>query len=738
MKHRITEGSPHPLGATWDGSGTNFALFSANATAVDLCLFSADGRREVERVRLPEHTHEVWHGYLADVRPGQLYGYRVHGPYAPAEGHRFNPHKLLVDPYAKALAGELRWHDALHGYRLGHKRGDDLIDKRDSARYMPKCQVVDPAFTWGGDLRPQRPWTETIFYEAHVKGMTQRHPDLPPATRGTFAGLSDPRVIEHLVGLGVTALELMPVQAFYDDRFLVEKGLTNYWGYSTLCFHAPATRYISEGADFHEFKSMVKRLHEADIEVILDVVYNHTAEGNHLGPTLSFRGIDNASYYLLSPDDKRFCFDTTGTGNTVNMRHPRVMQMVMDSLRYWVEECHIDGFRFDLASTLGRDFDEFDPHSSFLDAVAQDPVLQTAKMIAEPWDVGVNGYQLGNFPPGWAEWNGRYRDDVRSYWKMDEGYTGGIASALTGSAGLFDHHGRKPWASVNFVTAHDGFTMMDLWSYNEKHNEANGEDNKDGHGDNRSWNCGVEGETDDPVILATRDRLRRATMATLVLSQGTPMILMGDEWGRSRRGNNNGYCQDNEINWIAWPDPDVAGGGEDESEGLAGESASEFADFTAALVRLRMERPLLHPGQYMHGEAVPRQGQLVADNDDASLPRNLKWFRLDGAPMRPEDWENGQGGRVQMMLSGAGERSLMMMLNPRDEAVPYRLPARAEGDEPRWRLILDTGTGEVEPEGQSVPTGEDVTVGERTLLLFETVEPLGAERRADNDDRQAA
>ena len=717
MAHLVKEGSPNPIGATWDGSGTNFALFSAHAEAVDLCLFSPDGKKETDRIRLPEFTHEVFHGYLPEVRPGQLYGYRVHGAYAPAEGHRFNPNKLLVDPYAKALKGELKWHDALHGYRLNSKRGDDHMDTRDSAKFMPKCMVVDPAFTWGGDRRPQRSWTETVFYEAHVKGMTQRHPDLDPKLRGTFGGLTDPRVIDHLVGLGVTAIELMPVQAFYDDRFLVEKGLHNYWGYSTLCFHAPATRYISEGANFHEFKSMVKRLHDASIEVILDVVYNHTAEGNHQGPTLSFRGIDNASYYLLSKEDPRFCFDTTGTGNTVNMRHPRVLQMVMDSLRYWVEECHVDGFRFDLASTLGRDYDEFDPQSSFLDAVAQDPVLQTAKMIAEPWDVGVNGYQLGNFPPGWAEWNGRYRDDARSYWKLEEGYTGGIASALTGSAGLFDHQGRKPWASVNFVTAHDGFTLMDLWSYNEKHNEANGEDNKDGHGDNRSWNCGVEGRTDDPDILALRDRLRRATMATLVLSQGTPMILMGDEWGRSREGNNNGYAQDNEINWIAWPATDVAdGAGEDESAGLAAESAPEFADFTAALVRLRQERPLLRPSQFMHGEAI---------NDNGV--KNLAWHRLDGAPMADDDWANGQGGRIQMMVSGPGERSLLMMINPRDEAVRYRVPERGKGEKPRWRLLLDTGTGEVEPEAQSVATGEEITVGERTLLLFETVDRLAAE-----------
>ena len=733
MTRRISHGLPNPLGATWDGAGTNFALFSANATAVELCLFSPDGRREVERVRLPEYTHEVWHGYLPDIRPGQLYGYRVHGPYEPQAGHRFNANKLLIDPYAMALFGEITWHDALHGYRLNAKNGDLSFDRRDSARLMPKCVVVDPAFTWGApgeeDRRPQIPWTDTVFYEAHVKGMTQLHPDIPEHARGTFEGFSDPRVIDHLVGLGVTAVELMPVQAFFDDRFLVEKGLTNYWGYSTLAFHAPAPRYISPGGNIHEFKSMVKRLHEAGLEVIMDVVYNHTAEGNQNGPTLSFRGIDNASYYLLSPQDPRFCFDTTGTGNTVNMRHPRVMQMVMDSLRYWVAECHVDGFRFDLASTLGRDFDRFDPNAAFLDAVAQDPVLQTVKMIAEPWDVGADGYQLGNFPPGWAEWNGRYRDDIRSFWKGDGSSQAGLASGLLGSADLFQKRGRRAWASVNFVTAHDGFTLMDLWSYNDKHNEANGENNQDGHSDNRSWNCGVEGATDDAHVLMLRDRLRRSTMATLIFSHGTPMILMGDEWGRSADGNNNTYAQDNELNWLAWPPqaPEVDGSEvdpdgpqpRDGSEHLADLPAVEFADFVSACLAIRRERPLLRPDKFLHAEPLAGH-QNVA---------NVLWFGPDGRGIPPEAWHD-EDGRISLMLNGDGERSLLMVLNPNGECT-FTVPpmAEREGGEgedlpDEWRIVLDCATGEIEPERPTLRTGEALPVGDRTLILLEAVEAL--------------
>ena len=603
-KLRVGPGLPHPLGATWDGAGVNFALFSANATQVEVCLFDPKGRREVARIALPEYTHEVWHGYLPDVRPGQLYGYRVHGPYDPANGYRFNPHKLLIDPYARALYGEIVWHDACYGYRVGSPRGDLVMDRRDSAFVMPKCVVIDSAVTWGGDRHPRRPWAETIVYEAHVKGMTAAREDIAQPLRGTFAGLCDPRMLEHLQKLGVTAVELMPVQAFFDDREFVQRGLSNYWGYNTANFFAPAARYISPGADIHEFKLMVRRLHEVGIEVILDVVYNHTAEGNHMGPTLSFRGIDNTSYYMLS-QDRRFYFDTTGCGNTMNLRHPRVLQMVMDSLRYWVEECHVDGFRFDLATALGREYDVFDPNAIFFDAVRQDPVLQRAKMIAEPWDLGRNGYQVGNFPPGWAEWNGRYRDTVRSFWKSDEGQLPALAGSLLGSADLYDHRGRKPWASVNFVTAHDGFTLTDLWSYNDKHNQANGEGNHDGHDDNRSWNCGVEGPTDDPKVRSLRERMRRNTIATLLLSQGTPMLLMGDEIGRTQNGNNNAYCQDNETAWMRW-------------RAMTGRDFA-FMEFVRGVIAVRKRYPVLRAQNFLHGTEI---------HDDGT--RDVIWLRPDG------------------------------------------------------------------------------------------------------------
>ncbi len=507
-QNRVRAGSDVPLGATWDGSGTNFALFSAHAEKVELCLFDRRGRREIERIELPEFTHEVWHGYLADVRPGQLYGYRVHGPYAPEAGHRFNPHKLLLDPYALQHRGDLRWHDAIFGYKIGHPQGDLSFDRRDSAFVMPKCVVVDTAHTWGEDVRPNVPWARTLIYEAHVGGMTMGREEVEPALRGTFEGLADAQVLDHLVRLGVTAIELLPVQSFYDEGHLTDKGLVNWWGYSTLGFFAPAQRYLTQDGSLNEFKLMVHRLHEAGIEVIMDVVYNHTAEGSELGPTMSFRGIDNASYYTLA-DDPRYYFDTTGCGNSLNLGNSRVLQMVMDSLRYWVEECHVDGFRFDLATTLGRDRDSYSEHARFLEALRQDPVLASIKLIAEPWDTGPDGYQVGNFPPGWAEWNDRYRDTTRAYWRGDPDTLRHLASGMLGSAATFDHAGRRPWASVNFITAHDGFTLMDLVSYNEKHNEANGENNADGHSHNLSWNCGVEGETDDDE----RDRAARPPAA---------------------------------------------------------------------------------------------------------------------------------------------------------------------------------------------------------------------------------
>ncbi|HET7479441.1 MAG TPA: glycogen debranching protein GlgX, partial [Rubrobacteraceae bacterium] len=550
QKSVVWPGEPYPLGATWDGEGVNFALFSENAEKVELCLFDPSGKKEVERIEVGEQTDQVWHCYLPYARLGQLYGYRVHGPYDPANGHRFNPNKLLMDPYAKATVGPFDWSYPHFGYRLGAEDEDFTFDKRDNAPGMPKCRVVDTAFTWGEDARPHTPWHDTIIYELHVKGFTQQHPDIPEALRGTYAGLASGPAIEHLKRLGVTAVELMPVHQFVDDKHLLDQGLKNYWGYNSIGFLAPDMRYSATGS-ISEFKTMVKRLHSAGLEVILDVVYNHTAEGNHLGPTLSFRGIDNAAYYRLT-DDKRFYMDYTGTGNTLNMMHPRVLQLIMDSLRYWILEMHVDGFRFDLASALARELHAVDRLGAFFDIIRQDPVISQVKLIAEPWDVGEGGYQVGNFPVGWTEWNGKYRDEVRSYWKGDGGLVGELAYRLTGSSDLYERGGRRPYASINFITAHDGFTLRDLVSYEQKHNEANGEDNNDGESHNRSWNHGVEGPTDDPEIQAERAKAQRNFLATLLLSQGVPMILHGDEMGRSQDGNNNTYAQDSEIAWMHW------------------------------------------------------------------------------------------------------------------------------------------------------------------------------------------
>jgi glycogen operon protein len=692
---RVEPGLPNPLGATWDGAGVNFALFSANAHKVELCLFDPKGKRETDRIPLPEYTHEVWHGYFPDLRPGQLYGYRVHGPYDPANGHRFNPNKLLIDPYAKSLFGEIRWHDAHFGYRVGSARADLVPDtRRDSAFVMPKCVVIDTAVTWGDDRPPRRPWADTVIYEAHVKGMTAAREDIPEQLRGTLAGFADPRVIDHLVKLGVTAVELMPVQAFFDDRYLVEKKLVNYWGYNTISYFSPAPRYISPGADIHEFKVLVRRLDEAGIEVLLDVVYNHTAEGNHLGPTLSFRGIDNASYYMLA-QDRRFYFDTTGCGNTVNLRHPRVLQMVMDSLRYWVEDCHVDGFRFDLASSLGREYDQFDTNAVFFDAVRQDPVLSAVKMIAEPWDVGPNGYQVGNFPPGWAEWNGRYRDETRSYWKGDSGLLPGLARGMLGSADLFEHQGRKPWASVNFVTAHDGFTLADLWSYNEKHNEANGEENRDGHDDNRSWNCGVEGPTDDPAILDLRDRMRRNIMATLILSQGTPMILMGDEVGRTQHGNNNAYCQDNEIAWLEWKD--------------INDRDRAFMEFVRGVIRLRSRYRLLRSTRFLHAETIDDKGT-----------RDVVWLRPDGKEMDPGSWTDPNAKVVGLLLSDLSTR-LLIVVNSYHEPIPFTLPGAETAS--GWHVRIDTAAGAIDPADRGHAPAGSVQLEGRSLLFLAGAPP---------------
>ncbi len=697
--HRLEPGSGARLGATWDGAGTNFALFSANAEKVELCLFNETGRREIARIPLPEYTHQVWHGYLPDVRPGQLYGYRVHGPYAPEAGHRFNPHKLLIDPYARAHSGELRWHDSLFGYKVGAKKEDLSFDRRDSAFVVPKCVVTTDASTWGVDVRPNTHWSKTVIYEAHVGGLTLGAPHVDDPMRGTFEGLAQPGTIAHLRRMGVTAIELLPMHAFPDDRHLLERGLVNWWGYNTLSFFAPATRYLIQPGALDEFRVMVRRLHDAGIEVILDVVYNHTAEGNQLGPTLSFRGIDNASYYLLG-DDKRYCFDTTGTGNTLNMENPRVMQMVMDSLRYWVEDCHVDGFRFDLASTLARRRDHFDPAAPFLTAVAQDPVLAGVKMIAEPWDTGAGGYQVGNFPPGWAEWNDTYRDTVRAFWKGDGGMAPAMADRLLGTASKFEHDGRRTWTSINFITAHDGFTLMDTVSYNDKHNMANGEENRDGHSHNLSWNHGVEGPTDDPEILALRDKQRRNLMATLLLSQGTPMILMGDEIGRTQDGNNNSYCQPGEMNWLDWSKLD-----------------DPFAGFVAMLIALRESRDLLTCERFLHAQDGNPEGRFVT------------WRRRDGTPMRDGNWEEPGRRLMALLLQGDEDRALFLILNAGTDDATYALP------ESTWAVLVDTQSGEVCGDRT---VEREVTVPSRSLLLLEAgrtgpvhlhgagVEPAGA------------
>ncbi|HEY2135699.1 MAG TPA: glycogen debranching protein GlgX, partial [Xanthobacteraceae bacterium] len=583
----LREGSPHPLGATWTGLGVNFALFSAHATKVELCLFDEFGDKELERIALPEFTDEVWHGFVPDARPGTIYAYRVHGPYEPAAGMRFNPHKLVLDPYAKALFGQLAWGPELFGYQM--ETGDDTtFDTRDSAKSMMKCRVVDPAFTWGNDHPPQISWDRTLIYETHVRGYTMLRPDVPETVRGTFRGLAQPGVIAHIKSLGVTAIELLPIHSFVNDSHLLDKGLTNYWGYNTIGFFSPARRYSSvPDFAFAEFKEMVALLHDAGIEVILDVVYNHTAEGNEKGPTLSFKGICNKSYYRLTPDQNRYYINDTGTGNTLNLSHPRVLQMVTDSLRYWVQEMHVDGFRFDLGTILAREPYGFDAGGGFLDSCRQDPVLSSVKLIAEPWDCGPGGYQVGHFPPGWAEWNDRYRDTVRRFWKGDEGQLPDLARRLTASADLFNRRGRKPWASVNFLTAHDGFTLNDVVSYDNKHNEANGEDGRDGSSNNLSWNHGAEGPTSDQNIVALRERQKRNLLATLLLSQGTPMLLAGDEFGRTQHGNNNAYCQDNEISWVDWS--------------LSRDGAA-LNRFVQRMVAIRRAYPILHRNRFLTGE----------------------------------------------------------------------------------------------------------------------------------------
>ncbi|MFA5950105.1 MAG: glycogen debranching protein GlgX [Hyphomicrobium sp.] len=691
---RVLEGSPLELGARPDAKGVNFALFSANATRVEVCFFDDAAGRETGRIELPEYTDEVWHGYVPGLLPGQLYGLRVHGPYEPWAGHRFNANKLLLDPYATELRGPLRWDDAHFGYDPSDPTGDTM-DERDSAPFMPKCVVPllqprwRPLQSLGRKRRRGRPWADAVIYEAHVKGMSAGHPDVPEKLRGTFAGLSDPRIVEHLVKLGVTAVELMPVQAFFDDRVLLEKGLRNYWGYNSIGYFAPALRYLTHGQG-EEIRRTIWRLQEAGIEVLLDVVYNHTAEGNHLGPTLSWKGIDNASYYKLA-EDPRFYFDTTGCGNMLDLGQPRVVQLVCDSLRYWVQDYAIDGFRFDLAVSLARAEKAFDATSAFLTVLRQDPLLSRTKLIAEPWDLGPDGYQVGNFPAGLAEWNGRFRDDARAFWQGGGGCLPALASGLLGSANIFDKRGRRPWASVNFITAHDGFTLADLYAFNEKHNEANGEGNADGHNDNRSWNCGVEGATDDEAVLDLRDVMRRNLMATMLLSQGTPMLLMGDEVGRSQFGNNNAYCQDNEISWLKWRD--------------IGSRDRAFFEFVRGLLRIRRTHPLLRQPGFLHGNEIDK-GVL-----------DVTWVRADGEEMKSEDWLNETYRSVGLMLAGRGGATLMLFVNAYFEGVLFELPKHAAPKS--WRLIVDSGRGLIEPHEKPVHAGDTLIVAPRSLLLFE-------------------
>jgi glycogen operon protein len=703
---QIWPGSPYPQGATWDGAGVNFALFSENATAVDLCLFdSPESGDAVITIRLTEQTDQVWHVYLPEMRPGQLYGYRVHGPYEPEAGHRFNPAKLLLDPYARAIAGTIRWSEALFGYTIGHADADLARDERDSAAGLPKCVVVDPAFSWGDDMPPRTPWHQTLIYELHVKGFTARHPEVPPALRGTYAGLSCPAVVDYLCALGITAVELMPVHQFVADKHLVDRGLTNYWGYNSIGFFAPDVRYASAGdlgQQVAEFKTMVKTLHRAGIEVILDVVYNHTGEGNHLGPTLCFRGIDNAAYYRLVADNRRYYMDYTGCGNTLNMTHPRTLQLIMDSLRYWVLEMHVDGFRFDLASALARELHEVDRLGAFFDIIHQDPVLSQVKLIAEPWDLGAGGYQVGNFPILWAEWNDAYRDTVRRFWKGDGGLVGELAFRLTGSSDLYERGGRRPHASINFVTAHDGLTLHDLVSYNTKHNEANGEGNQDGHNENLSWNCGTEGPTDDPVILALRAQQQRNFLATLLLSQGVPMLLAGDGRGRTQQGNNNAYCQDNELSWVDW---------------TLDQRRRDLLAFTQRLIRLFHRHPVLRRRKFFQGRRI--RGSEVKD---------LAWFRPDGQEMSDEDWNNPHARCLGLRLAGdaieevdaRGNRilddTLLLVFNAHAEPIPFVLPAHRR--KIRWELVLDTHRWGERHHTRSERGGAVYEMAARSLVLF--------------------
>jgi len=697
-------GRPFPLGASWDREGVNFALFAENATGVELCLFnSTNPSEETHRLRLKERTNHVWHIYIPDMKPGQLYGYRVHGPYEPQRGMRFNPHKLLIDPYAKAISGTIQWHDALFGYEVGHPDGDLSFSTLDSAPFVPKSVVVDTHFNWEGDVRPGIPYNKTIIYETHVKGFTIRHPGIPESIRGTCAALAHPVTLQYLRELGVNAIELMPVHHFITDRYLKERNLTNFWGYNSIGYFAPDVRFYSgdgvSGGQVNEFKNMVKALHRAGIEVILDVVYNHTGEGNHLGPTVSFRGIDNQSYYRLT-DEGRYYMDYTGTGNTLNARLPSVLRLIMDSLRYWIEEMHVDGFRFDLASTLARELHDVDRLSAFFDIIHQDPVISQVKLIAEPWDVGEGGYQVGKFPPGWAEWNGKYRDCMRDFWRGADSMLSEFAERFTGSSDLYKGDYRRPTASINFITAHDGFTLHDLVSYNEKHNEANGENNEDGESHNRSWNCGAEGDTEDPDIMALRNRQKRNFLATLFLSQGVPMLVAGDELGRTQRGNNNAYCQDNEISWLDWAAAD-----------------RDLLHFTRRLIHFYKSHPVFSRKRWFKGVVLP----------DIGL-EDIAWFLPDGTKMQSENWQQDFAKSLAVFLNGRALRavtekgepilddSFYVIFNAAHHGLEYRLPGEAYGA--TWIRMLDTGTGQAEVETEIVRAGEVISIADRSIVVL--------------------
>jgi isoamylase len=697
---QVREGLAHPRGATWDGAGVNFALFSAHATKVELCLFDDAGQEELQRIELPEFTNEIWHGYLKDLKPGTVYGFRVHGPYAPEQGHRFNPNKLLLDPYARSHVGALRWDDACFGYTIGSEKADLSFDERDSAPFVPKSVVVDPQFEWKNNtVRHPVPWSHSIVYELHVKGYTKLHPAVPENLRGTFAGLACKEVVEHVKSLGITSIELLPVYTFVNDRPLLDRGLTNYWGYNTMGFFAPDPRYAADPRNgLREFKNMISQYHDAGIEVILDVVYNHTAEGNELGPTLCFKGIDNVSYYRLIGEKPRYYINDTGTGNTLNLSHPRVIQLVTDSLRYWNQETQVDGFRFDLGTILAREPGGFDHQSGFLKVCSQDPILDGVKLIAEPWDCGPGGYQVGEFPPGWSEWNDKFRDTVRDFWRSSASVAA-LAPILSASGDIFNHQGRKPWASLNFVTAHDGFTLNDLVSYNEKHNEANGENNQDGTSNNRSWNCGAEGPTEDAAVLALRQKQMQNFLGTLMLAQGLPMMVAGDEFARTQKGNNNAYCQDNEISWVDWS--------------LAEKNVG-LAKFVQQVIATRNRYPVLRRNRFLTG----------VYNEELGV-KDVTWLQSSGAEMTDEQWKDSNLHSIGMLIDGraqptgvrerGSDATVLLLFNGHHEAVGFTLPPTIDGDE--WHLLLNTSNGP-KKIGKVLLPGANVEMEDRSLAAF--------------------